>query len=103
MSENSELKELKDSELKKAVGGLDVYSDENTITMYFSYSENPSVLLFSVKNYIDRQIGCILDTNASNTLQNLLDEMSNTGKTYLKINYVKNGELITDISVNTVM
>ena len=95
------VKELKDTELEKVSGGLNVWSDEGTITMYFSTTDNPSSMMTSIKNNIDRQTGCILDTNVSSTLQNLLNEMSNTGKTYLKINYTKSGEMITEISVNT--
>lgn len=103
MSELKEkdVKELKDAELDKAVGGLDVYSDENTITMYFSSNDNPSELLFKVKNHADKVLGCYFDQKPSNDLQNLLNEMTNTKKTYLKINYVRDGLWIKDISLNT--
>ena len=93
-------KELKEAELGKVVGGINVYSDEQTITMYFQTSENPSQMMTTIKNNIDKQVGCFLHPDVSNTLQGLLDEMSRTGKTYLKINYTKSGEFITDISVN---
>ena len=103
MVENKKNTELKDEELEKVAGGLNVYSDEATITMYFSSSDNPSEKLYAIKNKIQDQLGCFLDTNVSATLQNLLNDMSNNGKTYLKINYTKNGEFITDISVNTIL
>ena len=98
-----EIKELQDTELEKAVGGLNVYSDESTITMYFSGSDDPSALMYLIKNNINKQLGCYLDTNVTNDLQSLLNEMANTSKTYLKINYTKNGEFITSISVNTLL
>ena len=96
---NNEAAKLADDDLEQVTGGLNVYSDERTITMCFSFSDNPSEMMMSIKNNIDRQTGCILHPLVSNTLQNLLNEMSNTGKTYLKINYTKRGEMITDISV----
>ena len=91
--------ELKDTELEKVSGGLSAYFDGNTFTMYFSSSENPSEMMVDIKNSIQRQKGYYLHPNVSNVLQNLLDEMSNTGKTYLKINYTSNDDFITDISV----
>ena len=101
MEENKKQVELKDEDLEKATGGISVYSDEGTITMYFSTSENPSEKLTTIKNKIQDQLGCFLCTDVSNTLQGLLNDMSNNGKTYLKINYTKDGEFITAISVNT--
>ena len=101
MSEEKKTIELNDEELEKVAGGLSVYSDEGTITMYFSSSENPRGTLNTIKNKIQEQLGCFLYPNVSNALENLLNDMSNNGKTYLKINYTKIGEFITDFSINT--
>ena len=100
MVENIKQAELKDEELEKVAGGLSVYSDEGTITMYFSTSDNPSEMINTIKNNIQDQLGCFLYPNISDTLQNLLNDMSNNRQTYLKINYTRSGEFITDISVN---
>lgn len=105
MSETKEkdVKEIKDTELEEVTGGISVYSDNETITMYFSTSENPSTMMTEIKNNIQRQSGCFLYSNVTDTLQGLLNEMSNTKKTYLKINYKRDGEMITEISVNILL